>query len=288
MKEENRRRIKSNFEIALSIVSVGFVIAISASVDWARISLEFNYFYIFLSLTFCLFGFVFQGLSWRYVLLAFDVDAPNKMAISSIAKTIFTKYVPGKIWMLLGRANYISVRLDVPVKFVAKISVYGQIFSILFSIILLSIFLFNLNMMQFESSALKSIFLVVSFVALVGAWFYFSPEKFLSLTSLKVAAYFCGMWLSWGAGFAVLCYGTPVSVPIQMDALIFVFIAASVVGIIAFIFPGGLGIREGGIVALLTLWDVTLEDAVTLAILARVWFLFAETIFFVCFLAKKL
>lgn len=288
MKEKNKRRIKSNFEILLSVVSIGFVIAISASVDWARISLEFNYFYIFLSIFFCLMGFVFQGLSWRYVLLAFNVNVTNKMAISSIARTIFSKYVPGKIWMMLGRANYISVRLDLPVKFIAKVSVCGQVFSILFSLILLSIFSFNLNMMQFESVSLKAMALVVSSVLLVCAWLYGSPERFLSLTSLKIAAYFCAMWLSWGAGFSVLCFGTPVSLPIQIDALTFVFIAASVVGIIAFIFPGGLGIREGGIVALLTLWDVTLEDAVTLAILARVWFLAAETIFFICFSVKKL
>lgn len=287
MRAKSKPSLSSQFELLLSIVSIGFVIALSVGVDWRRITLEFNYFYIFLSLVLCFLGFLFQGLSWQHVLSAFGIDVSKKLATCSIAKTIFSKYIPGKIWMLLGRASYISNRLELSLKSVAKASIFCQVLSLVFAFFLLAILSFNLNLIQLNFPLLKLGFLLFMVIILVLLFMYFPRQKSKFTVNLKMVACFVGMWLSWGFGFSVLCLGTPIVLPAQFDALAFVFISASVAGIVAFIFPGGLGVREGGIIGLLTLWNVSLQDSITIAILARVWFLLAETIFFIFFSIRK-
>jgi uncharacterized membrane protein YbhN (UPF0104 family) len=59
------------------------------------------------------------------------------------------------------------------------------------------------------------------------------------------------------------------------------FPLAATLGIIAVIAPGGLGAREGVLVAYLVLAGQSVADATTVAVAARLWFLAGELALFV-------
>ena len=61
----------------------------------------------------------------------------------------------------------------------------------------------------------------------------------------------------------------------------FGFPLAGVLGIMTFISPGGLGTREGVIVAYLTLASIPVVEATTIAVASRLWFLTGEVFIFI-------
>ena len=63
----------------------------------------------------------------------------------------------------------------------------------------------------------------------------------------------------------------------------FAFPLSIVLGLISIIFPGGIGVREGAISLFLISNGISADVAVTISILARIWFLAGE--FFAFFLA---
>ncbi|MFZ2487918.1 MAG: DUF2079 domain-containing protein [Anaerolineae bacterium] len=93
----------------------------------------------------------------------------------------------------------------------------------------------------------------------------------LTFAQLLVAALgYAGVWLLSGAGFALLVATfTPITLA-QTGALLAAWIAAYVIGYLSLLTPGGLGVREGALVALLAPWFVApLPTVISLA--ARLW-----------------
>ena len=62
---------------------------------------------------------------------------------------------------------------------------------------------------------------------------------------------------------------------------------AASIGIIAFIFPGGLGIREGFLVLYLVSSGMLTGDATLVSIAARIWFILGEVFMFVLVIFLK-
>jgi uncharacterized membrane protein YbhN (UPF0104 family) len=58
------------------------------------------------------------------------------------------------------------------------------------------------------------------------------------------------------------------------------FPLAASLGVLALVAPGGLGVREGVIVAYLGLAGIPAMEATTISIASRLWFLGGELIFF--------
>jgi glycosyltransferase 2 family protein len=254
--------------------------------------LRINYFWLSISVLLLFAGFVFSAISWKVALKLHNVKAGFKEAIYSQGIVGFTKYIPGRVWTILGRAailknedrklkrlSFISFKEQLvylclgffisiyPVLRTEKIKEYAWIIFILTALLFLLLF----------SSSLQRLFEKV--------WNrIFKKTINLPKISLKEFAQLSGViivwWFFWIAGFYFLLISVTGFVPFYYA---FAFPLSVVLGLISIIFPGGIGVREGAITLFLISNGISADVAVTISILARIWFLAGE--FFAFFLA---
>ena len=53
-------------------------------------------------------GFMMSTLSWWKALCIHDIHVSKKMALVSHGLSVFAKYIPGKVWTILGRASFVA------------------------------------------------------------------------------------------------------------------------------------------------------------------------------------
>ena len=255
-------------------------------------NLSINYNWLFISVTFLFTGFVFAAISWKVVLNLHNVKASFKEAVYSQGIVGFTKYIPGRVWTILGRAailknddrklkklSFISFKEQLiylclgflisiyPVFKTEKIKEYAWIIVVLTG--LLFLLLFSTRLQRFFEKIWNRIF-----------------KRSLNLPKIKVIEFakISGViviwWFFWIAGFYFLLISITGVVPFYYA---FAFPLSVVIGLISIIFPGGIGVREGAISLFLISNGINADVAVTISIVARVWFLAGE--FFAFFLA---
>ena len=254
--------------------------------------LNINYKWLVISGLFLFAGFVFAAISWKVALNLHNVKAGFKEAIYSQGIVGFTKYIPGRVWTILGRAailknedrelkrlSFISFKEQLiylclgfvisiyPVLKTEKIKEYAWIIIIITGLLFLLLF----------SARLQRLFEKI--------WNrIFNRDLNLPKISMKEFAQLSGViiawWFLWIAGFYFLLISITGFVPFYYA---FAFPLSVVLGLISIIFPGGIGVREGAISLFLISNGINVEIAVTISIVARIWFLTGE--FFAFFLA---
>lgn len=255
-------------------------------------NLSINYNWLFISVTFLFTGFVFAAISWKVVLNLHNITASFKEAVYSQGIVGFTKYIPGRVWTILGRAailknddrklkklSFISFKEQLiylclgflisiyPVFKTEKIKEYAWIIVVLTG--LLFLLLFSTRLQRFFEKIWNRIF-----------------KRSLNLPKIKVIEFakISGViviwWFFWIAGFYFLLISITGVVPFYYA---FAFPLSVVIGLISIIFPGGIGVREGAISLFLISNGINADVAVTISIMARIWFLAGE--FFAFFLA---
>lgn len=247
---------------------------------------------ISLSLFFLFLGFLFMCDNWR-VVLKYDnvIRISLKDAVVSNGLSVFAKYIPGKIMVIIGRAAFISDKYSVPSTKLSFISFKVQIMTLWvgFGIGLLSIMKLN------PSFAL--IFLVVLFIVFFTLFLFSSGLKKIAIslfrklfkrdidyplltlsTALKTLPSFILNWAAWCIAFYFLINAlTLESVPFLAGTS---FALAATLAIVAIVAPGGIGIREGILAIILIGFGITKQDALTISIASRLWFLIGEVFIF--------
>jgi len=254
--------------------------------------LSINYFWLSVSIILLFAGFVFSAISWKVALKLHNVNVSFKETIYSQGIVGFTKYIPGRVWTILGRAailknddrelkrlSFISFKEQLvylclgffisiyPVIRTETIKEYAWIIFILTGSLFLLLF----------STSLQRLFERV--------WNrIFKRSINLPKISLKEFSQLSGVivvwWFFWIAGFYFLLMSVTGFVPFYYA---FAFPLSVVLGLISIIFPGGIGVREGAISLFLISNGISADIAVTISVLARIWFLAGE--FFAFFLA---
>jgi hypothetical protein len=254
--------------------------------------LNINYQWLFISGLFLFAGFIVAAISWKVVLNLHKVKVSIKEAIYSQGIVGFTKYIPGRVWTILGRAailknenrelkrlSFISFKEQLiylclgfvisiyPVLKTEKIKEYAWIIIALTALLFLLLF----------SAKLQRVFEIM--------WNrVFKKSLNMPKISIKEFAQLSGViivwWFLWIAGFYFLIISITGFVPFYYA---FAFPLSVVLGLISIIFPGGIGVREGAISLFLISNGISAEIAVTISIVARIWFLTGE--FFAFFLA---
>ncbi|OYT14676.1 MAG: hypothetical protein B7C24_17070 [Bacteroidetes bacterium 4572_77] len=233
---------------------------------------------IFLSLIF--------GLSWWYALKIHKVDIPIRLGISSHGFPIFAKYIPGKIWTILGRASQVADKTEKTTSSLSFISLKEQLVYLLVGI-LISIYpiymVYGANLfLVFVGLSGLGLFLII-FNKSIHDLLLFVLNKFLKkkpdlpLISLKngfkLSWFNLLLWLMWTLGFYF--FAKSVSLAFSFD-MAFVFPISVVYGVLAIVMPGGIGVREGIITAYLSLSGMDLEIASSISIASRLWFILGE------------
>lgn len=259
-----------------------------------------NWYYFFLSLFFLLGGFVFNvGIWHKLLLIETKADIKLKSSFSSIGLSIFAKYIPGKVFIILGRALYIAKKYRLSKSSLSVISLNTQVVMIFSGLILsLPIFLFIVGNQIL-------IFSYVAVLLVLGLWlFNYRVNRLVNLiiyrligkkvnfTSLsynklfKISPFLVGSWLSWAFGFYLLVLSI-LDQPFNLIASL-VFILSATYGIVAIFAPGGLGVREAIMVFCLSTFSIGKVAAIEIAAASRIWFLIGEVlIFFIGLILEK-
>jgi len=251
---------------------------------------NFNYFAVSTLLLFA--GFIVQAYTWKRTLQLYDIYIVNKLAISSSGLSIFMKYIPGKIMVVLGRAAYVSSKMNVPISKTTTSSFLNQIIILWTGLFLGGIILFTINIPHIWNIISILVFLFLTLILIFNKYFFSILKKLLiklgkNLTieefKIKDVINICPSsflnWIFWSIGFYLLiksAYFGDVSL-----FLIFAFPLSATLAIIVLFAPGGLGIREGIIVACLVLFNVPLDIATGISVLSRLWFLLGELFIFI-------
>ncbi|MDZ7735375.1 MAG: lysylphosphatidylglycerol synthase domain-containing protein [Gammaproteobacteria bacterium] len=280
-------------------LSLGFVIYRLATADYLVIPQIYSYPHFVISITSLFAGFFLQVVSWQLTLAAFDIRVRYSEALASVGMTIFTKYIPGKVWMIAGRAAYLAERTEYGFKKMTFVSTYAQLLSI-WTGLSLSLFIFH------DTEKLGLWWAVVLLpwagisVVLFCKWLYrggeltlsFLIQRTVSLPTLdfrmvlRIIPCFVFTWLFWSLGFGMLTVSL-VEEPMSIGASL-AFPLAATIGMLAYVAPGGLGVREGVLVVYLESMGISLAHATTIALFARLWFLVGEFfIFLMAFLSRK-
>ena len=252
-------------------------------------SISFSYSYLLLSIVFLWLGFLSGAISWGKILSIHDIHISISGAVASHGLSIFAKYIPGKLWVILGRATYVSAN-GFPLSKTSIISLKAQIITVWVGLILGVMPLIILKGFTKISIISVSIIVLITMFILSERFHNVILSFLLNLINkkfeipyinyrelLKVSIYYLIYWTLIIIGFFLFVKS------LYLDASIitgFVFPLAAALGVLAIIFPGGLGIREGIMTGFLIITGIPTKEAATISILARLWFICGEVFIF--------
>jgi uncharacterized membrane protein YbhN (UPF0104 family) len=241
-------------------------------------------------------GFIGQSVQWKAILQSDKGIISLKDALISTGLPIFGKYIPGKVWIILGRAAYVSEKSGLEVKAVTWLSLLSQLFTLLIGLLIGGvILLIQGNFAQYGwliligTLGFSAILFVPAIARLIESSVKRVFKKELSLPTLsiqnaiKILPYYVFTWMAWSLGFYFMITAVA-GIAAPWDALAIFPLSASL-GIMAVIVPGGLGVREGVIVALLVLTGIDQITAIQISVAQRIWFLIGEGFIFLLGLA---
>ncbi len=237
-------------------------------------------------------GFLGQGLLWFATLRSTPYRSTLPEAMAAAGLSIFTKYIPGKVFVILGRAGYIAERHDYPVSKLSVLSLHAQLIAFWMALSIGSIGTFlmegfeewrwliavgwgALSLLIFSQSANKLLIKMVKLVLKKEINIPWLPFKDV----VKILPAFAWPWIFFTLAFYALVralHPDPIGFEVGFGLPL-----GTVVGIIAIIAPGGIGVREGVLVAYLLIAGLEEAAAVSIAVASRPWFLIGESFLFV-------
>lgn len=238
-------------------------------------------------------GFLAGAGLWHATARRAGHDIPWRVAIAGEGLAIFGKYIPGKIWMVVGRAGYAAVRTGRPIGSLSAISLNAQFITLWTGLLLGGVGLTVVGGFEVWGGAALLLWLGLSVAVFSRIVHVFVERVFakafrrtitlpvlMPRSVIAVLPWFAANWLLWVVGFhflAVALLGRELPWATGLG-----FPLAATLGIMAIIVPGGLGVREGILVGYLSLAGLSLPEATTVAVTARLWFLVGEAFIFCC------
>lgn len=276
----------------LIYISLVFLAIALYNANFLKVPQIFSVSFLITSFIFLFAGFIINAISWEQVLRESNYYIDLKTCIAGVGLSIFGKYIPGKIWMVMGRAVYITERNHHSIGTLSAISLNAQFIALWIGLIFGVIGLFLLGGLHLWGWLILCLWVgltVVIFSKLAHAKaeraIRFFLRKNITLprltvkSTLLVMPWFVAYWAFWSIGFYML-----VASLIKMDvpwSVGFGFPLAGTLGIMTFISPGGLGTREAVLLGYLTLAGIPVVEATTVAVASRLWFLGGEIFIFV-------
>jgi len=235
-----------------------------------------------------LLGMLAQYGVWHVLASACGPAVSLRRSLTAHGLTIWGKYIPGKVWSVIGRSAYLARAADTPAGPLLAASSVAQVLMIAGGLIVALPILAS-EVFQLDR---QTTWIAVLAVAAAGAlalvigrrgWSPLAPlARNPARVGLAAALGLCA-WLAWGAGFSHLVGAIGYRNDLAVDAAIFA--GSATAGILSFVAPGGLGVREGAMSILFGLHGFSIGDAALISIAARIWFVVGEAAMFACGLA---
>lgn len=275
----------------LLYASILFLVYYLIKFDYLSLSnIEINWFWLAVSTLLLWAGFFFSTISWGNALKFHGIEINTRTAVVSHGLSVFAKYVPGKVWVILGRAAFVANEKNLKVSELSFVSLKEQLLYILLGLIISffpALFFFKHNYWVWIILLTISGLCLVLFIRPLHDFGEKIIKKILKKEinlpsisfrlSIKLSLFIIVYWTFFSLGFYFLVVAT------SPDARIihaFAFPLAVSYGVLALFTPGGIGVREGLLVAFLTSTGVGLETAVTISVISRLWFISGEVFLF--------
>ncbi|MFW6257692.1 MAG: hypothetical protein ACOC11_02795 [Prolixibacteraceae bacterium] len=281
-------------------ISIVFLVYALWKADYLFVPDINNYFFLAGSVVFLMAGYSTKTLVWTQTLKFKSYPVQFRSGLISVGLAELGKYIPGKLWIILGRAGYISENYPYKLKDTSYVSFYAQIITIwtglligatgfifievpfrwtvvfITGFVLISLVLFIPSLQDYVLKMINKIFKknIELPVVRVNELIRLLPVFLLDWT-IRITGF--GLLLAaLSPDFFKLIFlpGYPLSVTL---------------GILAVIAPGGLGVREGVLVFWLHKGGLSIEEATTISLISRIWLLAGELfIFGLALVLKKL
>ena len=282
-------KILYNLLVYLSLI---FLCIILYRADYLKISAIHSVPFFILSIFFLFAGFLGNAYAWQKLLKQAGFNTKFKTCVASVGLPIFGKYLPGKVWAIVGRSAYIATKKNKDITRLTFLSLNDQIIALWVGLTLGAIGLFLLDGFRLKGWLITVLWMILTgiifspfFTSLITALLRFIvrkdiilPHKSMRDIFLVLPSYF-GFWIIWAIGFYLLIISL-----VQKDISLYSglgFPFSSTIGIMAIFSPGGLGVREGIMAAYLMLTGLSLNEVTTIAVTARLWFLTGEIFIFI-------
>ena len=276
------------------VIAIFFFLGRMVWENWIQVKeapLTFNPFLLLLSTLIFVLSYFVQIWAWYLITLKLGIAVPIYETLESWFYSQLGKYLPGKVWLLLGRFYFYESKGKS--KKIISIALYFETVTLLMAaglLFLVSLFFFEemkLDLVKGSFWWLSLLFLSI-FVSLHprilqktfnGFLRYFKKEP-LSLS----ISYFDTLWilfvcvLAWvvgGIGFYFFVDSVFPAFPHQVLFLTGSLAFSSVLGLIAIFAPSGLGVREGALVYFLS-FIMPGSVAVIISVLTRIWMTLIE------------
>lgn len=275
---------------AIYYLSIAFLVLALVKADLLHVPVIVSYPQLFLSISILWMAFMLQSLMWVQILKQ-NLNISFVDAVISDGLFVFSKYIPGKIMIILGKSLFISEKYKHSNKIVTQRSFDLQILVIWCGLIIAGVFtvLFNLpTQMKVASIILFVLLTLFIFTNIFHTFLIFIWNKVLNKTITlprldfeKVFKIIPTIFLYWSIlsiSFWLLSNSLSNEKITIFSSL--AFPVSVVTGILILIAPGGLGVREGVLVLLLTLSGYSIESATIISVSSRLWFFSGELFFF--------
>ena len=252
--------------------------------------LSYNYFIV--SIIFVLIAYLFGSLSWQSILDKSGYDVDFLYCYIGMGLNIFTKYIPGKLWMVMGRSAYLSKELSLPLEQLSFISLHHQFIGLWTGLLFGAIGFIIVDDILRLGWLLSFVWAAITVFCFTNAGHFLASyllkkikNKKISLPRIpfnkffKILPWFILHWLLLSISFYF--FTKSISANFVPFAVIFCIPFSITIGILAFFSPGGIGVREFAISGYLIIVGYSSSDAATIAIATRIWMLIGETMYFV-------
>jgi uncharacterized membrane protein YbhN (UPF0104 family) len=274
-----------------TLVSVAFLVYFLYKFDFIRLKdITVNFTDLILSLLVMLGAMIIGVWIWKISLKAYGITVDYRWSLISQSRSIIGKYIPGKIWGILGRAafisqqghklvitSFISTKLQilsvligllvgiVPLLFIQKTLEYLPLFGLLCIVIVIVIFSENVQAKIFNLVSQKTSGKIV-----------FPTEDPRQLLWIKILIFLQYLVYSLSFFFFVRSFFPGAEIITG-----FAFPLALNFSLLIFIIPNGIGFREGAIVWFLQLTGVPVSLSIIISIAARLWMIAGELVIFI-------
>ena len=253
---------------------------------------DLNYFYLFLSVLAFSSLFFIASFAWMLILHKLDINISFRKSMEIWVASLIGKYIPGKVWVVLGRV-YIGQKLGISKM---KMSLATILEIILMHSSGIIIFFFSLVFWKqiafsYQVWTYLVIFCVLSLIVMhpfvlqrvVKFFLRILKKKEVSVDIaykdvLSLLAFYLFFWFCTGVSIYFLTKSFyPVTIA-DLPVISGIWAISTILGVVAFIVPGGIGVREGVAVFLLQSL-IPVHLALLVAISARILLTILELVF---------
>ena len=267
--------------------------------NWNQLSnyrLHFNYYFLVSSMCVLIAAYFISNFTWYLLTEKINISLDYMSSTKNWFYSQLWRYIPGKFGIIFGRA-YLYHKEGISVKLTSFAALIETVITFISAcIVFLLFFSFEEGLRSDIDININSI-LIVSSIAIIGMLVLLRPTIFQEIInfvltlmkreriklewsyfdSIKILCCYLLTWLVLGFAFH-LFINSFVYVPLKKVFFLTGSLAfASVVSLISFFAPAGIGVREGILFILLS--QILPESiSVILSVASRVWFIMAEMV----------